>query len=342
MRDGNNDNNLLILANHSDQQKHPRKMRRRIVILVFNRAQMLDVAGPGDVFALASTFDTKVRYEVLCVSALGGAVVLSNGLSVMTRSIHQVRLTKSDTLMVAGAEREGLLQALVDEVLGAWVCKAAGVVHRLASVCVGSFALAQWGLLDGRRATSHWSVVDLLQQRFPVVIVDRTALYVQDGSIWTSGGVTTGIDMSLAMVEADCGRLVAGRVAGALVMSARRIGNQSQYSVQLRAQTGRYAQLVDWITTNLNQQLDIATLAARVGESERSFCRRFSAEVGEPPARFVETIRIGAARRALEGGAAAKVAAKAGGFASAEQLAKAFRRRLDLSPQEYRRQHRGE
>jgi transcriptional regulator GlxA family with amidase domain len=220
-------------------------MSHRIVILLFNRAQMLDVAGPGDVFALVSTFDSKARYEVLCVSAQGGPVMLSNGLSVMTRSIQQVRLTRNDTLMVAGAEKNGLLQALADEALGTWVRKAACVVARLASVCVGSFALAHWGLLDGRRATSHWSVVDLLQQRFPAVLVDRTALYVQDGGIWTAGGVTTGIDMSLAMVEADCGRLVAGRVAGALVMSARRIGNQSQYSVHLRAQTGRYAQLVD-------------------------------------------------------------------------------------------------
>lgn len=316
-------------------------MRRRIVILVFDRAQLLDVAGPGDVFALAGTFDTQTRYEVVCVSARGGPVVLSNGLSLSTRAIHEIRITRTDTLMVAGAEKNGLLQALADEALGAWVRKAAGIARRLASVCVGSFALAHWGLLDGRRATSHWSVVDLMQRRFPAVTVDRTALYVQDGTIWTAGGVTTGIDMSLAMVEADCSRLVAGRVAGALVMSARRIGNQSQYSVQLRAQTGRYAQLVDWISTSLDQPLGIATLAARVGESERSFCRRFSAEIGVPPARFIETVRLDAARRALEGGAAAKVAARAGGFASAEQMSRAFRRRLDLSPLEYRRQHRG-
>ncbi len=311
------------------------------MILVFERAQLLDVAGPGDVFALAGTFDSKARYEVLCISASGGPVVMSNGLSVMTRPIHETRLTRTDTLMVAGAEKDGLFKALADEALGEWMRNAAGTVRRLASVCVGSFALAHWGLLDGRRATSHWSVVELLQRRFPAVDVDRTALYVQDGSIWTAGGVTTGIDMSLAMVEADCSRLVAGRVAGALVMSARRIGNQSQYSVQLRAQTGRYAQLVDWISANLDKRLDIATLAARVGESERSFCRRFSAEIGEPPARFVETVRLGAARRVLEGGAAAKVAARAGGFASAEQLSRAFRRRLELSPLEYRRQHRG-
>jgi transcriptional regulator GlxA family with amidase domain len=314
-------------------------MRRRVVILVFERAQMLDIAGPGDIFALVERFDPGLRYEVSCVSSRGGPVLLSNGLSVMTRATREVRLAGVDTLVVAGAEKEGLLNALSDERLGAWVRKAAGSVRRLVSVCVGSFALAHWGLLESRRATSHWSVVDLMQRRFPNVAVDRTALYVQDGSIWTAGGVTTGIDMSLAMVEADSSRLIAGQVAGALVMAARRIGNQSQYSVQLRAQTGRYAQLVDWISANLRHPLDIATLAARVGESERSFCRRFAAEVGESPARFVETVRLGVARRALEGGAAAKAAARAGGFASAEQLSRSFRRRLDLSPIEYRRQH---
>lgn len=315
-------------------------IRRQVVILVFERAQMLDIAGPGDVFALVEHFDAGLRYEVRCVSCSGGPVQLSNGMSLMTQSIHQVRLSAVDTLVVAGAEKEGLLKALGDQQLGAWVRKAAGVVRRMVSVCVGSFALAHWGLLEGRRATSHWSVVDLMQSRFPNVDVDRTALYVQDGAIWTAGGVTTGIDMSLAMVEADSSRLVAGQVAGALVMATRRIGNQSQYSVQLRAQTGRYAQLVDWISANLRKPLGIATLAARVGESERSFCRRFAAETGEPPARFVETVRLGVARQALEGGATAKAAAHTSGFASAEQLSRAFRRRLDLSPLEYQRQHR--
>lgn len=313
--------------------------RRRVLILVLERAQMLDIAGPGDVFGLAERFDPTLRYEVCCVSSRGGPIVLSNGLSLMTRSIREVRLGGVDTLVVAGADRQGLLNALSDERLGAWVRKAAGSVRRLVSVCVGSFALAHWGLLDGRRATSHWSVVDLMQRRFPNVAVNGTALYVQDGSIWTAGGATTGIDMTLAMVEADSNRLVAGQVAGALVMAYRRIGNQSQYSVQLRAQTGRYASLVDWIRANLRERLDIASLAERAGESQRSFCRRFTAEVQESPGRYVEMLRLDAARRALEGGATAKAAARSGGFATAEQLSRAFKRRLDMSPLEYRRQH---
>lgn len=314
--------------------------RRKVVILAFERAQMLDIAGPGDVFALVERFDPALRYDVRCVSARGGPLPLSNGLTLSTRSIREVRLAGVDTLIVAGADKQGLLDAMDDARLGAWVRRGAGSVRRLVSVCVGSFALAHWGLLDGRRATSHWSVVDLMQRRFPRVTVDRTALYVHDGSLWTAGGVTTGIDMSLAMVEADSSRLVAGQVAAALVMAHRRIGNQSQYSIELRAQSGRYAALVEWIGTNLRQRLDIAALARRAGESERSFCRRFAIEVGEPPGRFVEALRLGAARRALEGGAAAKAAARAGGFTSAEQLARAFRRRLNMSPTDYQRLHR--
>lgn len=319
--------------------KAPTAKPRRVVILVFERAQMLDVAGPADVFAMASRLDPELRYEVRCASSQGGPVSLSNGLALMTLPIRSIRLADLDTLVVAGADKDGLLSALGDEPLGAWVRQAAGQVRRLVSVCVGSFALAHWGLLHGRRATSHWSVVALMQKRFPEVAVDPTALYVQDDNIWTAGGVTTGIDMSLALVEADSSRLLAGQVAGALVMTARRIGNQSQYSVQLRAQTGRYAELVDWISANLRHTLSIARLAARAGESERSFCRRFTAEVGEAPAHFVETVRLGAARHSLEGGASVKATARAAGFASAEQLAKAFRRRFDMSPLDYQRLH---
>ncbi len=312
---------------------------RRVVILAFEQAQMLDIAGPGDVFALATRLDPTQRYQVVCVSSRGGPLTMSNGLSLMTRCVHDLGAAGIDTLVVAGGEKDGLLSALADEALAAWVRRVAGKVRRLVSVCVGSFALAHWGLLEGKRATSHWSVVDLMQSRFPNVAVDQTALFVQDGHVWTAGGVTTGIDMSLALLEADSSRLLAGQVAAALVMATRRVGNQSQYSVNLRAQTGRYAALVDWMGANLSGALHIAALAARAGESERSFCRRFTAEVGEPPARFVETLRLAAARQLLEGGAAAKAAARAGGFASAEQLSRAFRRRLEMSPLDYRRQH---
>lgn len=316
-----------------------RSPERRLVLLVFEQAQMLDIAGPADVFAMARRLDPKQRYSLVCVSAQGGPVTLSNGLILQTQAALSLSPRGIDSLIVAGAEREGLLQAMGDAALSAWVQQVAAQARRVVSVCVASFALAHWGLLEGRRATSHWSVVDLMQKRFANVQVDKTALFVQDGKLWTAGGVTTGIDMSLAMVEADSSRLLAGQVARALVMSQRRVGNQSQYSTQLRAQTGRYTDLVEWMCAHLDQTLDISSLAAQACESERSFCRRFSAEVGETPGRFVEQLRLSAARRALEGGASAKAAAHAGGFASQEQLSRAFRRRLNMSPLDYRRQH---
>jgi transcriptional regulator GlxA family with amidase domain len=175
-----------------------------------------------------------------------------------------------------------------------------------------------------------------------MVRVEADALYVEDGNVWTSGGVTSGIDMSLAMLEADHGRWLATRVARQLVLSARRVGNQAQYSVELKAQAGRYAQLVEWIRGNIGRRLDLAMLAGRAGESERTFCRRFTAQTSVTPARFVETLRLQAARHRLEGGASVKAAARAAGFASPEHLSRAFKRRLAMSPLEYRRAHLGD
>lgn len=313
--------------------------RCAIAILVFDKSQMLDVAGPSDAFTLANRFVSSIEYSVKCVSASGGLVSMSNDLSLMTESIAQINPKEIDTLIIAGAERVGLRAALLDEQLGIWVKRVAGNATRVASVCVGSFALAHWGLLNQRRATSHWSVVDQLQSNYPAVQVDRSAIFVRDGNIWTAGGVTTGIDMTLAMIESDTSRQVAGQVAGSLVMSSRRLGNQAQYSTQLRAQSGRYAGLIDWMNMNLSDSLSIASLAAQANESERSFCRRFVIEVGQTPCQFVEELRIETAKRALYGGASAKSAAKQAGFTSQEHLSRTFRRRLQMTPQEFRNHH---
>jgi transcriptional regulator GlxA family with amidase domain len=162
---------------------------------------------------------------------------------------------------------------------------------------------------------------------------------VQDGRVWTSGGVTAGIDMGLAMVEADHSRTVAARVAKQLVLSSRRVGNQAQYSLELHGQAGRYAELVDWMRQRLRQPLPIAALAARMHESERSFCRHFTAETGATPAVFVQALRLSAARRELEAGATAKAAARAAGFSSEQHLARVFQRQLHMTAAEYRRAH---
>jgi transcriptional regulator GlxA family with amidase domain len=312
---------------------------RKIVVVLFDGAQLLDVAGPADVFSIANDFAGGPAYKVEFASARGGKVKATNGLKCDTVPLRRVPIHGIDTLIIVGGGREGIVDAIHDEGLRQWILKATPRVHRLASVCSGSFALAHWGLLRARRATTHWSAADTLQKRYPTVRVDGDSLYVADGDVWTSGGVTSGIDMTLAMIEADHGRWLATRVARQLVLTARRVGNQAQYSVELTAQAGRYAELVEWIRRNIGRRLDLAMLAERAGESERTFSRRFKVQTRVTPARFVETLRLQAARYRLEGGASVKATARAVGFASPEHLSRVFRRRLAMSPVEYRRAH---
>ena len=312
---------------------------RKTVIVLFDGAQLLDVAGPADVFSIANEFVEAPAYKVEFASARGGNVTATNGLKCDTVPLRRVPIYGIDTLIIVGGGRAGIVDAIHDEGLRQWITKATPQVRRLASVCSGSFALAHWGLLRGRRATTHWSAAETLQKLYPTVRVDADSLYVADGDVWTSGGVTSGIDMSLAMVEADHGRWLATRVARQIVLTARRVGNQAQYSVELTAQAGRYAELVEWIHRNIGRRLDLAVLAERAGESGRTFSRRFKVQTRVTPARFVETLRLQAARHRLEGGASVKTTARAAGFASPEHLSRVFQRRLAMSPVEYRRAH---
>lgn len=313
---------------------------RRIVIVAFEQAQALDIAGPADVFALANRLHTHAAYEIRIASTRGDGLTLSNGLRIHTDPVVRFAAGTIDTLIVAGGEREGLIAALQDVALRRWVLRQRASLRRLASVCSGSFALAHWGLLDDHRATTHWSAARTLDRHFPKVQVMPDALFVNDRDTWTSGGVTAGIDMCLAMVEADLGRVLATRVARQLVLSARRVGNQAQYSAPLQGHAGRFADLVEWMQRHLRERLDVETLAQRAGLSGRSFCRHFAAEAGSTPAHYVETLRLHHARTQLEAGASVKAAARAAGFTSDEQLARVFRRRLAMSPGEYRRGHR--
>lgn len=310
-----------------------------VVILVFDRAQMLDIAGPSDVFSMANQFSDHIRYNVCCVSEKGGLVSCSNGLAVQTKAIDEIKQSNVDTLIIAGAQTEGLARGIRNDSIKQWVLKLVPVAQRIVSVCVGSFALADWGLLDGRKATCHWLAVDKLQAAYPAVTVDRSAIYVEDRGVWTAGGVTTGIDLALAMVEQDLSKQVAAQVAAMLVMSHRRLGNQAQHSLDLLAQSGRYAELVVWMKSNLSIQLTASLLATRANESERTFYRRFMSETGRTPMQFVEDLRLNAAKFALQGGASVKSAAKLAGFTSQEHLSRTFKRRINMSPQAYRMLH---
>jgi transcriptional regulator GlxA family with amidase domain len=248
-----------------------------------------------------------------------------------------------DTLLVAGGSR-GLRAAMEREDLRRWLRKVAPGCRRFGSVCTGAFVLAAAGLLDGKRVATHWARCERLAESFPALDVDRESLYVADGRVWTSAGVTTGIDMALAMVEADLGAATANLIARHFVLYARRPGFQSQFSPMLSAQAGAdapFAGLMEWMQDNLQNRLDVPELAKRAGLSERSFYRKFTDATGKTPAHFVETVRLDAARSLIVKGLPLKQVADKVGLRSSARLGAAFERRFGMAPSLFRQMHAG-
>jgi transcriptional regulator GlxA family with amidase domain len=324
-------------GSHDNGSMNPANFRS-IGLLVFTGSQLLDAAGPADVFDVANRLAPAPMYRVRLLSPSGGPVRTSSSVCLATEAATPARLARLHTLLLTGAAREAELRtAALDATTARAVRAAAPRLQRLGSVCSGAFLLAAWGLLNGHRATTHWAGAARLRAGFPAVQVEEDALYVQDGRLWTSGGVTAGIDMALAMVAADGGRWLAARVAQELILPAHRVGNQSQYADVLQAQAGRYGALVDWARARLTEVLTVERLAEQAGESPRSFHRHFVEATGQTPAAFVEQLRLQAAREQLAAGASVKAAARAAGFGSDTVMGRAFQRRLGLSPTEYRR-----
>jgi transcriptional regulator GlxA family with amidase domain len=311
-----------------------------VVVVAYDDAEALDVTGPTSVFAQANLLAGRDLYDVR-VAAVGGRIVCEGGLTLETRALTSVR-GPVDTVVVAGGF--GFDVAAHDAVLVHHVARLAARARRVASVCSGTFVLAEAGLLDGRTATTHWVVASTLAERYPAVTVEPDRIYVRDGHLWSSAGVTAGIDLALALVAEDHGEELAHLVARWLVLPVRRSGGQSQYSVQLAAaptSSAALAPLLSWIADHLDADLSVAALADRVGWSERHFARRFTAETGRSPGRHVEDLRLDAARRLLEGSdLAVEVVAARCGFASREVLHRTFRRRLGVTPSQYRRSFR--
>ena len=312
--------------------------KHRIFILAYEGCQLLDVTGPAAVFGAANESRAQPFYDLSIVSPDGGAVTSNAGVAIQSRKIGG----QPDTLLVAGGSR-GLKAAMARDDLRRWLRTVAPKARRFGSVCTGAFVLAAAGLLDGKRVATHWASCERLARKFPALEVDADSLYVVDGKIWTSAGVTTGIDMALALVEADLGAATANLIARHFVLYARRPGYQSQFSPLLQAQTAAeapFAALIDWMQENLDQPLDVPTLAVRAGLTERSFYRKFTEATGKTPAHFVEGLRLDAARTLLTKGLPIKTIAGKVGLNSPARFGQAFERRFGMAPSLFREMHR--
>lgn len=303
--------------------------------------QVLDVTGPLEAFTLANRFAPGSYCPVLLANS--PTPLSSSGLSLgPVQSFFDIRTDTIDTVLVPGGQ--GVHQARQDPSLLAWITGAHGKVRRLCSVCSGAFLLAETGLLAGRRAVTHWESVPRLAKEFPEIQVEPDAIFCHDGDIWTSAGVTAGIDLALAMIEEDCGRAVALATARELVVYLRRPGGQSQFSAELLAQektNNRFEVLMEWLFDNLDLPLDIDCLADRAAMSRRSFQRHFTEAFGTSPAKFVEKARVEAARRDLEASERTiEQIAAARGFQDPERMRRAFQRHLGLAPSDYRARFR--
>jgi transcriptional regulator GlxA family with amidase domain len=317
---------------------------RQVVILAYPGVQSLDVTGPLEVFAgahqlIAATGRSARGYEVSVVSRDGGPLRSSSGLTLTPHSAVRDAPATIDTLIVAGGA--GCMDAAADRRLVDWISEASLRARRTVSVCTGAFLLARAGLLDGRRVTTHWASAAELARLHPAVRVDPDPIYLRDGRIWTSAGVTAGMDLALALVEEDLDREAALAIARHLVLFLRRPGNQSQFSATLTAQQPRREPLREtlrFVLEHVTEDLSVEAMAARAHMSPRHFARAFHAETGVTPARYVERVRLEAARMRLEDTAepVATVAA-ACGFGTAETMRRAFLRALEVSPAEYRR-----
>ena len=313
---------------------------RIVEILTFPLVQLLDVAGPLQVFttvndqAVAAGGEPPYVLRVVAPNGLG--VTASAGLGITAAPLPAVT-SELDTLMVAGGR--GVEAASADPVLVDWVRGRAKQGRRTASVCTGAFLLAAAGVLDGRRAVTHWSYCAELARRYPAVRVEPDPIFVCDGSVWTSAGVTAGIDLALALVERDLGRSVALAAARYLVVFLKRPGGQAQFSAALSLQVAedKFGELHDWMNRHLAEDISLPVLAHQAGMSERSFSRHYVQATGMTPARALERLRVEAARRLLsESRLPVKRISQRCGFGSEETLRRSFLRLLASTPQDYR------
>jgi transcriptional regulator GlxA family with amidase domain len=315
----------------------------RIAILAIPGVQMLDVAGPMDVFSEANTaLGDPQAYAMTIVALSAEPVTALNGTRFIPDATIDSSLEGFDTLLVAGSP--GIRQYEDHAGLVQWIAQESRHLRRIGSVCTGAFLLGRAGLLDGRRATTHWNSTSRLEEMFPAVKLEPNTIYVKDGPIYTTAGVTASMDLALALVEEDHGRRVALRVAKELILFLKRPGGQSQFSVHLEAQAadiGPIRDINDWILNHLSEDLSVETLAARLAMSARNFARLFKRATEMTPGDYVEAARVEAARRMVEeSDTPLKKVAQLCGFADQSGLRRAFMRRINVTPVEYRQRFR--
>src|SRR5215468_1556606 len=305
---------------------------RIVEVLTFPLVQLLDVTGPLQVFASANDFVAEAGgvppYVLRVVTQNGQGVTASAGVGLAAGPLPPVQ-AEVDTLVIAGGQ--GVEAAAADPVLVDWVRQRVKQARRVASVCTGAFLLAASGVLDGRRAVTHWSFCAELKRRFPAVRVESDPIFVRDGEVWTSAGVTAGIDLALALVEQDLGRTMALAVARYMVVFLKRPGGQAQFSaaLSLQAAEDKFGALHHWINRHLAEEISLPVLANQAGMSERSFSRHYAKATGQTPARAVERLRVEAARRQLsESRLPVKRIAHRCGFGSEETMRRSFLRLL--------------
>jgi transcriptional regulator GlxA family with amidase domain len=310
-------------------------MTRRIGFFIFDGFQILDAAGPIAAFEIGGARG-QGAYRLSVLAKHAGPVASSSGATMAARAFADA--PRLDTLVVAGGF--GTYQALDDQETLAYLRQAAQACRRVASVCSGAFLLAEAGLLDGKRATTHWSRSRQFAQRYPGVRLEPDRIFVRDGKIWSSAGITAGVDLALALIADDLGEPVARRVAQQLVVYRRRPGGQSQFSALLEMERpeGRFGSLLGWARERLGEPLTVERLAERAAMSPRNFARRFAEETGVTPARAVERLRVEAARERVEAGRAPidAIAAETG-FGDPERMRRAFLRAYGQPPQALRR-----
>jgi transcriptional regulator GlxA family with amidase domain len=315
-------------------------MPRDIAVLIFPRFQLLDAAGPLTAFDEARRRTMPPAYRFRLMARAGGLVVSSSGVQLMAEPLTSDPL---DTLIVAGGWGVSEVSACPETL--AYVRAAAGRARRIASVCSGAFVLAASGLLDGKRATTHWARAAELARSYPRVRVEPDRIFVQDGAVWTSAGITAGIDLALALIAEDVGEPIAKRAAQQLVVYHRRPGGQSQFSALLETDrsNGRFSPVLAWAREHLNEPLPVERLAERVAMSPRHFTRSFLSETGMTPAKAVERLRLEVARERVEGSPEPieHVAARTG-FRDPERMRRAFIRAFGQPPQALRRAARAQ